>query len=64
MSEPTLRGAVWTDDQGAPATSEEARRRLKSATEASEGGTGEGGTGEGWAGEGWAGEGWAGGEEQ
>jgi signal transduction histidine kinase len=35
MSEPTGRGAAWTDERGAPATSEEGRRRLKRAPEAS-----------------------------
>src|SRR5215470_10495113 len=35
MSEPTGRGGAWTDERGAPATSEEGRRRLKSAPEAS-----------------------------
>ena len=29
VSEPTGRGAAWTDERGAPATSEEGRRRLK-----------------------------------
>ncbi|HEV2240171.1 MAG TPA: hypothetical protein VGR98_03950, partial [Streptosporangiaceae bacterium] len=35
MSEPEGRGGVWTDERGAPATSEEGRRRLESAPEAS-----------------------------
>jgi len=35
MSEPAGRGAAWTDERGAPATSEEGRRRLKSAPQAS-----------------------------
>src|SRR5215469_17002343 len=35
MSEPQGRGAAWTDERGAPATSEEGRRRLKNAPEAS-----------------------------
>jgi hypothetical protein len=35
MSEPQGRGAAWTDERGAPATSEEGRRRLKGALEAS-----------------------------
>src|SRR5258706_11428466 len=35
MSEPTGRGAAWTDERGALATSEEGRRRLKRAPEAS-----------------------------
>src|SRR5215469_6016031 len=39
VSEPARRGAAWTDERGAPATSEEGRRRLKSAPEASPGGT-------------------------
>ncbi len=34
-SEPEGRGAAWTDERGAPATSEEGRRRLKGAPEAS-----------------------------
>jgi len=36
VTEPKGRGAAWTDERGAPATSEEGRRRLKSAPEASE----------------------------
>src|SRR5260221_1072459 len=35
MSEPTGRGAAWTGERGALATSEEGRRRLKRAPEAS-----------------------------
>ena len=35
MSEPEGRGAVWTDERGAPATSEEGRRRLERAPEGS-----------------------------
>src|SRR5215813_12006616 len=35
MHEAEGRGAVWTDERGAPATSEEGRRRLKSAPEES-----------------------------
>ena len=35
MSAPEGRGGVWTDERGAPATSEEGRRRLESAPEAS-----------------------------
>src|SRR5260221_14444533 len=35
MNEPKGRGGPWTDERGAPGTSEEGRRRLKSAPEAS-----------------------------
>jgi DNA helicase II / ATP-dependent DNA helicase PcrA len=35
-SEPEGRGAAWTDERGAPATSEEGRRGLKSAPQASQ----------------------------
>jgi hypothetical protein len=35
LSEPKGRGAAWTDERGAPATSEEGRRGLKSAPQAS-----------------------------
>ena len=35
MSAPEGRGGVWTDERGAPAASEEGRRRLESAPEAS-----------------------------
>jgi hypothetical protein len=34
VSEPEGRGAAWTDEEGAPATSEEGRRCLKSAPQA------------------------------
>src|SRR5712692_10920653 len=37
MSEPEGRGAAWTDERGALATSEEGRRRLRSAPQASGG---------------------------
>jgi hypothetical protein len=36
MSEPEGRGAAWTEERGAPATSEEGRRGLKSALQASQ----------------------------